>query len=150
MVNFPNPFLRESVPLQADGIQSIGVGSAFGGGLRKGQHIARDGGATTDKGMRSNADEVMHRAQCPYRCPVPHGYVPAQRGCVRHDDVAANLTIVGDVGIGHDQVVGADPGASCGAMPIEVKGKKTLSAPILVGPSMATCETRRQPSPSST
>src|SRR5579862_5684620 len=39
---------------------------------------------------------------------------------------------------------------SCGAMPIAQKGKNELSDPILVGPSIATCDNRRQFSPNST
>ena len=62
--------------------------------------------------MRPNPHEVVHRAQRPYAGPVFHGYVPAERGCVGHDDVTPNLAIVRNVGIGHDQVVVADSSAA--------------------------------------
>src|SRR5208337_217793 len=124
VVNFPDPFFGESVPLQTHRVYAIGVGSALGGRFGKWEHIAGDGGAAADKGMRSNAYEVMHRTQRPYRRPVSHGYVPAQRGCVGHDDVAANLTIMCDVGIGHDQVVAADPGASPALYGAAIDGDK--------------------------
>src|SRR5579871_6206432 len=39
---------------------------------------------------------------------------------------------------------------SCGAMPIAAKGKNVLFAPILLGPSMVTCEISRQFSPNAT
>src|SRR5271157_475230 len=100
MMNFPDSFFRESPPLQTHGIQSIGVRSALGGRLRKWQHIPRYGGAPADESMRPNPHEVMHRAQRTDRCPVSHGYVPAERSRVRHDDVAPNLAIVRNVRIG--------------------------------------------------
>ena len=93
------------------GVQAVSVGSALGGGLRKWQHVSGDGGAAADEGMRPNAHEVMHRTQRPYRCPVSYSDVATQRSRAV-DDVAANLAIVRDMGIGHDQVMAADPGAS--------------------------------------
>src|ERR1700737_3705251 len=74
--------------------------------------------------MRPNPHKMMHRAQRPYVCPVFHGYMPAERSRVRHNDVTANLAIVRNVGIGHDQVVVADPGASPALHRAAVDGDK--------------------------
>src|SRR6202521_2789623 len=87
MMNFPDARFCESPPLQTYGIQSIGVRSTLRGRPRKWQHVPRYGGAPADEGMRPNPNEVVHRAQRPYAGPVFHGYVPAERGCVGHDDV---------------------------------------------------------------
>src|SRR5712664_3907087 len=124
MMNFPDARFRESPPLQTYGIQSVGARSALGGRLRKWQHIPRYGSAPADEGMCPNPYEVMYRAQCTDVCPVFHGYMPAERGPVRHDDVTANLAIVRDVGIGHDQVVIADSGASPALHRAAVDGDK--------------------------
>src|SRR6266446_4235615 len=112
MMNFPDPRFRESPPLQTYSVQSISVGSALGGCPREWQHIPRYGCAPADEGMRSYPHEVVYGAQCSNVSPVFHGYMPAQRRRVCHDDVTPNLAIMRNVGIGHDQVVVADLGAS--------------------------------------
>src|SRR5437588_4088721 len=124
MMNLPDARFRESPPLQTHGVQSISVGSALGGRPREWQHIPRYGCAPADEGMRSYTHEVVYGAQCSNASPVFDGYVSPERGRVRHDDVTANLAIVGDVGIGHDQVVVANPGASPALYRAAVDGDK--------------------------
>src|SRR5258708_10272152 len=60
--------------------------------------------------MCSNAHEMMHRTQRADTGPVFDGDVSTESCGVGHDDVAADLAIVCDVSVGHDQVVIADLG----------------------------------------
>jgi hypothetical protein len=110
-MNPVDSFFGEAAALETDGIQSISSRAALGRCLRKGEHIARDGGASADEGVGPDADEVMNGAQGSDGCPVFYRDMSAQRGPVCHDDVAADLTIMGDVGVGHDEVVVADASA---------------------------------------
>ena len=107
MVELANAFLGEAAPLQSDGIQPIGMRATLGRGFGKRQHIARNGCAAADKSIFSDAHKVMHRAQRSHRRPVFYYHVPSERRRVGHDYVIADLAIVRNVRIGHDQVVAA-------------------------------------------
>src|SRR3981081_3908255 len=67
--------------------------------------------------------------------------MPAKRGRVRHDDVTPNLAIVRNVGIGHDQVVVADSGASP-ALPRAAVDSDKLSDYVMVADLQARRFTR--------
>src|SRR5207253_5243946 len=64
--------------------------------------------AAADYGVRADAHEMMYRTQRADIGPVFDRDMSAERSGVRHDDVAADLAIMRDVRIGHDQVVIAD------------------------------------------
>src|SRR6266849_3237223 len=105
-----DPIFAESATLQANGIQPIRMRSALGRGLRKRQHVPCHGSASADNGMRPNAYKMVYRTKRADVGPVFDNDMSSQRRGVSHDDVAADLAIVRDVSVGHDQVVVPDPG----------------------------------------
>ena len=52
--------------------------------------------------------ELMHRRQPAHDHPVAELDVAAERGAIRHHDLVPEAAIVGDVRIGHEQIVVAD------------------------------------------
>src|SRR6266404_8456961 len=84
--------------------------SAFGGRLRERQHVPRNRRASSDNGMRADAHEMVHRTQRADAGPVFDGDMSTERGGVGHDNVAADLAIVSDVSVGHNQVVAPNLG----------------------------------------
>ncbi len=111
-MDFLYSFFGESAAFEADGIHSICVSATLGGRFRKRQYVAGYGCAAADKGMGTDAHEVMDGAQGADCRPIFHGYVAAQRGRIRHDDVVADLAVMRDVGVSHDEVVIAESGAT--------------------------------------
>src|SRR5262249_24044502 len=78
--------------------------------------VALDSASSADDGMRADAHKMMNWTERANVGPVFDGDVSAERGCVSHDDVTADLAIVRDVCIGHDQVAVAN---SCAASAFE-------------------------------
>jgi hypothetical protein len=55
--------------------------------------------------------ELVNYGETAQDGPIPNLYVSSQGCCIGHDDVIADLTIMGDVNIGHKQIVIAN---ACG------------------------------------
>ena len=100
---------RRSSP---DSVQTIGVGVPRGGGLGERQHVASDGRAAADKRVRSDANEVMDRAQRAHHRPLSDRDVASQGRGVGQNHVVADVAIVRDVGVSHHQGVAAHAGQS--------------------------------------
>src|SRR5206468_12204837 len=110
MVNLSDAIFGETAALEAGGVQSVGMGVAGGNGFGKGKHVAGDGGAASDEGVGTNANEMVHRTKRAHRGPFFHDYVASQSCGVRQDDVVADYAVMGNVRVGHDERVIADAG----------------------------------------
>src|SRR5882672_2262093 len=110
MVNLADTLLAEAPPVQAHGVETIGMSVARRGRLRKRQHVPGYGGPAADKGVRPNANEVMDRAERSHHRPLADGDMPSQSGGIGQDDVVSDGAIMRDVRIRHDQRVTADAG----------------------------------------
>ena len=62
--------------------------------------------------MGADVAELVNLRETAEDRPVTDGHVPGQAGVVAHDDVIAEVAIVGDVHVGHDPVVIADARAA--------------------------------------
>ena len=65
--------------------------------------------------------ELVHCGKAADDRKVVHAYMPAESGSVGHDDVIAELAVMGDVRVGHAQVAAADTGNAASAFraPVE-------------------------------
>src|ERR1700674_151106 len=110
VVDFANPFLAETAALEPDRIQAVGVSIAGSRSLGKGKNIAGDGRPAADKGVRANANEVVHGTDGPYLRPFLDRDVATESRRIRKDDVVADRAIMGDVGVSHNQDVTSHAG----------------------------------------
>jgi len=107
-MNFRNPLLRESAPLQSDFVHEIRVRFARGRRHREGQHILRDGRSTADIRMRANAHKLMDRAQRSHNRPLFDHYVASKCRAVHQHDVITNDAVMPDMRVRHDQQMASD------------------------------------------
>src|ERR1051325_1770242 len=84
------------------------MGVAGGNGFGKGEHIAGDGGAATDKRMCTDANEMVYRTERTHRRPFFDDDVSTQSCRISQDDVVADHAVMGNMGVGHDERVIAD------------------------------------------
>src|SRR6266571_5301624 len=103
MVNLADSIFGETAAFESGSIQSVGVGVAGGNGFGKGKHIAGDGGAASNEGVGTDANKMVHRTKRAHRSPFFDDYVASQSCGVGQDDVVADLAVMGNVGVGHDQ-----------------------------------------------
>ena len=73
-----------------------------------GRHIAGHGGVVRDETVRAHLGVLVHRRQAAHGHPIADLHVTAQRRAIRHHDLIAQLTIVRDMRIRHQQIVVAD------------------------------------------
>ena len=105
MVNLADSFLADASSLQSDGIHPESVRVAFGGSLRKWQHILRDRRSSADIGVCANSYELVHRTEGPHHGPILHRDMPPKSRSIGHDDMVANDAIMRDVRVGHEERV---------------------------------------------
>ncbi len=55
--------------------------------------------------MRADADVLMHRTHCAHHSPILDRHMSAEGGGIGQDHAIPNYTIVGNVRVGHNQVV---------------------------------------------
>ena len=67
-----------------------------------GNHVVLDSGHAADHGMLADAHELMHRRKPAENRVVGDLNVPGKGRVVRHDDVVADLAIVGDMTADHE------------------------------------------------
>ena len=82
--------------------------------LRNARHAAHESVGT-------DMAELVHCGKAADDRKVVHAYMPAESGSVGHDDVIAELAVMGDVRVGHAQVAAADTGNAASAFraPVE-------------------------------
>lgn len=102
---------------QSDHIEAtdavVAPGDAAGG------EIEGNGGAALHEGEGADADKLVDEAIAGDESPVVHGHKAGEEGAIGDDDPVSDTAIVAEMTMGHEQVVGADPGGvviSIGAM----------------------------------
>ncbi len=101
--------LGEAVALQADDVEAdqlgpVALGNAVGGNVHH-HHCP-----TGNEGVRTDAGELVHGGQPAQGDEVAHLHVPGQRRAVGEDAAVAHLAVVGNVAVGHEEVVVPNPG----------------------------------------
>src|SRR5690349_5389203 len=107
-MNSPDALFREAAPLQADGIQSISMSIPRGYGFGKGQNIFGDCRPAAYVGVRSDAYELVNRAQSADDSPLFDNDVAAKGCAVHQHDMISDNGIMSDVRVRHDESVIAD------------------------------------------
>src|SRR6185437_4533079 len=105
----PDLLLREPATLQALGVHRV-----------RDRRIARDheirryitlsDRAASEKGVSTNLHVLMHGGKAAQRHPIADLHMAGQGGAVGEDGLVADLTIVRNVRIRHEQIVTANPG----------------------------------------
>ena len=72
--------------------------------------ILVDAAAAADERHRADGHELVHGDQSGENRPVVHGDVARELGPVGDDDAGADVTVVGQVHVAHDEGAGADGG----------------------------------------
>src|SRR3990172_12801201 len=98
---------RETTPLESNSVDPVEL-RAIADGLGERQHILGSHRITADEGVGAHPAELMNAAVGADGRVVEDGDVPRERRGVREDDGISHDAIVGDVGIGHEQVAVAD------------------------------------------
>src|SRR5579863_5726321 len=111
-MNLANPLLAETAALEANRVQPVGLHVAGGGSFGKGKNVAGDGRPAADKRVRTDANEVMHGAECAYLGPLADRDVATESGRIGQDDVVSDFAIMSNVSVSHDQDVAAHAGQS--------------------------------------
>ncbi len=99
----------EAAAFEPDRIHAITMGLALGDDARKRRHVLRDDGASADVGVAANAAKLMHGTERTDIRIVLDGHMARERGAIGENGVAADIAIVGNVGICHEKIVAADP-----------------------------------------
>ena len=73
------------------------------------RHVVQHAAQPADEAVAADRREVVHGHGAGERRVVVDVHMPAQQRAVGHDDVVAQLAIVGDVAAGHQEVLVADP-----------------------------------------
>jgi len=75
---------------------------ASGYGFRKGENIPGDRSSAPNVGIGSNPHELVYRAKRAHGGPLFHRHVAGEGSRIGQYHVAANHTIMGNVGVSHD------------------------------------------------
>ena len=78
MMQLGDSLRRKPAALQANFVQHVGVGIAFGAGHGVGQHILRNRRASANVGVSADAHVLMHRAQRAHYRPLFHRHMTRQ------------------------------------------------------------------------
>src|SRR6202041_1660800 len=104
-----NPLGAKSMPLQPHCIQPIATCLARRHNFRKWRHILRNHRIRSNVSMPPNAAKLMHRAKSPNRRVILHSHMPRQSSPIYKTRMTANLIVMPNVRIIHDQIVATHP-----------------------------------------
>src|SRR5207248_3242195 len=93
-------------------------------GLRIRQDVLVHYRVTAQKTVGADPAKLMNTAVSTHHGIVLNIYVPGQRRSVSHDHVVANVAVVCDVNIGHQQIMTADAGYTPAAFGTAMHGDK--------------------------
>ena len=94
--------------------------------------------------MAAETAELVHAAEGPHGGVVLDDHVPGQRGGVAEDEVVAQDTVVGDVHVGHQQVVVPDLSERPAARGAAVDGDELADAVVVADDDLAVLATELQ------
>jgi hypothetical protein len=72
--------------------------------------------------VHADSAELVHQGKAAQNGMVPDGNVAGERCVVGHDDIVPDLAIVGNVYVGHNPVVAADPGDTTAVLRTAIEG----------------------------
>ena len=73
------------------------------------RHVVQHAAQAADEAVAADRREMMHGHGAAERGVIVDVHVPAQQRAVGHDDVVAQLAVVGHVAAGHQEILVADP-----------------------------------------
>lgn len=98
----------EASALEADGIEAVAARFAGRDDFREWKHVLSDHSVRADVGMAADAAELLDGRKRADGGVIVHGDVPGERRAIHENRVAADLAIVADVRVGHDEIVIAE------------------------------------------
>ena len=116
-------FLRGLGPAQPHDIGRLHQG-AVAHGQHPGRQILGDARHAAHKGVFAHAGELVHGGQAADDGPVVHKAMSGQGGVVGHHHSVAHHAVVGNVDVGHKQIVVADAGYAAAPFGAAVQGGK--------------------------
>src|SRR4030042_1503241 len=96
--------LRKLVAFQTDGVETVKL-RPVSSGHRIGRNVLAHAGYPTDHRMSTNPAELMDRNQSANNRMIFDENVSSQGCHIGHDHIIPNLTVVGDMGVGHDKIL---------------------------------------------
>ncbi len=105
----------KSFALQADGVDAVAGGLALGDHAGKWRHVLGDDRGSADVGIAADAAELVHGRKGADGGEIFHGDVAGQSGAVGENGLVADVAIMRDVRVGHEQAAAADGGGAAAA-----------------------------------
>ena len=93
--------------------------------------ILRNPRHAADESVGADMPELVHCGKAADDRKIVHTHMPAEGGPVGHDDVVAELAVMGDVRVGHTQVAAADAGQAAPAFRAPVERGEFTDAVIV-------------------
>ena len=112
----------EAAPFQPFGIDSMRRRRMTAGDHDIGRDIFGDGAAHPAKAVCAEDAKLMHQGKSPQNGVITDTHMTGQGGAVGEDGLVSYQAIVGDVHVGHDPVVVADPGYAASLRGAAVEG----------------------------
>ena len=100
----------ETGAFEADGVEAVAARFARRDNFREWKHILGDHGVGADVGVAADAAELLHGRKGADGGVIVHDDVAGESRAIDENCVAADLAVVADVGVGHDQIVIAHAG----------------------------------------
>src|ERR1035437_7094878 len=118
----------ESTAFQANavGAEDAALALAHGGGVQ--QHVLYDDAVGAHAGVAADAAKLMDAGEGADVGPIADGDVAGEGDAVGHDDAIADARVVGDVDVGHEQVVAANGGDQSPALGSAMDGDEFADA----------------------
>jgi hypothetical protein len=111
-----------------EALEAHGIESEQSRATSRGKHvrwnIQSDAGHAADEGMGANSTELMDRREASDDRVIFNQNMPSQRRRIGKDDLVSNLTIMGYMGIGHEEVPMANDGLSTSWRCSSIQGHK--------------------------
>src|SRR5688572_4544474 len=131
--------LRISAPPHSQVVQPITL-RVISLDRSEGRSILDDDRVPADESFQTNSAKLVYTGICSDIRSIRYLDMPRKRGTVRHYDLAAELTVMSHVGLGHEEVVVPDPCNTAAAQRAPVNGHKLtyrISLPDLSRRSLA-------------
>ena len=113
---------------EMEALETYGIESEQSRPTSRGKHVRwnvqSDAGHAADEGMGANSTELVNRREAPDDRVIFNRDMPSQRRRIGEDDLVSNLTIMGHMGIGHEEVPMANHGLSATRYCSSIQGHK--------------------------
>ena len=113
---------------EVEALEAYGIESEQSRPTSRGKHvrwnIQSDAGHAADEGMGANSTELVNRREASDDRVILNHDMASQRRRIGEDDLVSNLTIMGHMGIGHEEVSMANHGLSATRCCSSIQGHK--------------------------